>query len=727
MPGWYLELSDANGTLRLETNGPDGKSNGVLSTPARTIRANAWQHIAIAVKRGKEGEHRNEARIFVNGELLARGTIGSANLDNPKFDMRLGRLGAAQPFLGELDQVRIYRRVLGEAEILGLVLPGKQLIQTPPETGAPTAAATARKPPADIVTLTLGDRRFSGTLTQPAFLAVRLNAGPLQLGTQNTGVRDLGKVVLTAIPDSSDLAKHFRAFEQRAPRLGVHVGLRRDCGSTLAPVGRPQTVGSETLTPYVFEGTLRNFPSPQSEKENVNYLQGVHEIGIRSEYTDGRDMPRLVIRSMEFEGPYYEQWPPAPHKNIFVDFDHKDDQPAYAKTIIHDFATRAFRRPVTAAEEAALVAVYQKSSASGSSFVESVKDALLVTLTSPQFLFLIETSKSPAPEPLDSYELASKLSYFLWNGPPDHKALQLAANGTLTKQLDSEIGRLIEDPKFGRFVQEFASQWLQLDKFQVVEVDRKRFPLLSLNARSQLKQEPVEFVKYLLLNNLSVRDLIESDFVVANESVASYYDLDNKPESGFGFVAIPTKRPDLGGLLTQPAILAGLSDGREGNPVKRGAWVARKIIAEPPADPPPNVPALKDDTAGLTLRQRLEQHRTLPLCNQCHAKIDPWGLPFEQYSAAGRLRTETVDASSTLPDKTQIAGANELRRYLVDDRVDQVAFSFLKHLTTYAIGRTLTYNEQNFLKQDVLKLKAGGYRTQDMVRYVVTSKLFLEK
>jgi hypothetical protein len=173
--------------------------------------------------------------------------------------------------------------------------------------------------------------------------------------------------------------------------------------------------------------------------------------------------------------------------------------------------------------------------------------------------------------------------------------------------------------------------------------------------------------------------------------------------------------------------MAGLSDGRESNPVKRGAWLARKIIAEPPADPPPNVPALKEATAGLSLRQRLEEHRNLAACRQCHAKIDPWGVPFEELDAGGRKKKEHVDAASTLPDKTEVSGVNDLRRYLAQDRIDQVAFSFLKHLSTYGIGRTLTYNELNSLKQDALKLKPDGYRMQDMFRYVVNSKLFLEK
>jgi len=180
-------------------------------------------------------------------------------------------------------------------------------------------------------------------------------------------------------------------------------------------------------------------------------------------------------------------------------------------------------------------------------------------------------------------------------------------------------------------------------------------------------------------------------------------------------------------VLTQASILAGLSDGRESNPVKRGAWLARRIIAEPPADPPPNVPALQEDNAHLTLRERLEQHRNHSGCQQCHTKIDPWGVALEEFDAGGRLKPQPVDARSKLPDQTEVGGANDLKRYLSEDRIDQVAFSVLKHLATYANGRSLTYNELNYLKQDGLKLKANGYRLKDMVRFVVNSKLFVEK
>jgi Protein of unknown function (DUF1588)/Protein of unknown function (DUF1592)/Protein of unknown function (DUF1585) len=286
---------------------------------------------------------------------------------------------------------------------------------------------------------------------------------------------------------------------------------------------------------------------------------------------------------------------------------------------------------------------------------------------------------------------------------------------------------MIADPKFSRFINEFAAQWLSLDKFQVLEPDRARFPKLTRETRTQLRREPAEFLRYLIRENLPATNLVQSDFIVANETVAGYYDLGEKTESGLRFAPIRHGRAELGGVLTQAAIMAGLSDGRESNPVKRGAWLARKIVAEPPADPPPNVPALKEETKGLTLRQRLEQHRDVVACRNCHARIDPWGVALEEFNAGGRLKTQPTDARSTLPDRTEVRGANDLKRYLANDRIDQLAFSFLKHLSIYATGRSLTYSELHRLKQDGLKLKADGYRMKDMVRHVVNSPVFLEK
>lgn len=589
-----------------------------------------------------------------------------------------------------------------------------------------------------VFSLTLGERQFAGQLHETkvaesdqaaAFAVVRLPAGELPLSVRYGDNSRLQRIAFTRLADDSDLAKRFQVFEKRSPLLGVHVGLRRDCGSTLAQVGDVQTVSTGDFKDYVFEGAIRDFPSPDVETDNVNYLAGVREIGVRSEYTDGRDRPRLLIRSIDFEGPYYDAWPPATHRGIFVESAHRDDPAKYAREVIRSFATRAFRRPITAAEEDSLVAIWQKSFESSRDFQRSIKDALLVVLTSPQFLFLIESSSSPAAEDLDAHELASKLSFFLWNAPPDEQLLDLAAQNKLHSDLDAEIDRMIHDPRFGQFAQQFVSQWLSLDKFDVVAIDMGRYPKLTRDAKPQLRQEPVQFVRYLIEQNLPLKNLVQSDFVLANEVVADYYGLADRAETGLQFTPIKHDKLQLGGVLTQASVLSGLSDGREANPVKRGAWVARKIIAEPPDDPPPNVPKLpEDDGAQLTLRQKLERHRNQEGCAKCHAGIDPWGIPFEKFDAAGLLKTDpAIDASSTLPDGTEVSEFNGLKSYLAEKRLDQVAFSFLKHTATYATGRTLSYNELVFLREEGVKLRSADYRMQDLIRFVVHSELFLKK
>lgn len=708
--GWYLEMPNNQGLLRLEAYGSENQRAGIVSTAPGILRGGEWQHVAAIVKRGK-----GETRLYVNGWPVATGTVNPLNLDNPQLDLMIGRVEEGQSLQGEVDEVHIFRRALEEGELQALVDRGRQFV--------------TRQPPEKTreVKLTLNDLEFTGDLKRPAFLAIRLPAGELKFSAKYAGISELERIVFTPLVETGELAQRYLAFEQRTPRLGVYLGLRRDCGSTLAPVETPKTVNSTDLSRFVFEGAIRNFPSPDVQKDNDNYLAGIREIGVRSEYTDGRDMPRLLIRSVEFEGPLYETWPPPTHRNLFGDFDRPDDRSVYARAILRSFATRAFRRPLTKAEEANLLAVYERSFTASGNFPDSVRDALTVVLTSPQFLFLIENSHSPKAEPLDEYELASKLSYFLWNSPPDQELLRLAASGELLAKLDSQVDRLIDDPRFSRFTSEFATQWLALDKFAVLEPERSRFPKLTRDARTQLRAEPLQFLQHLIRNNLPARNLIASDFVVVNEVVASYYDLAHQSESGFQFLPIAHGRQDLGGVLSQAAILAGLSDGRESNPVKRGAWLARRMIAVPPDDPPPNVPALQEETQGRSLRERLEMHRNQSGCAQCHSKIDPWGLPLEEYDAGGRWKTQAVDARSTLPDKTQVAGAEELKRYLAEERIDQVVFSVLKHLAIYATGRSLTHNELESLRQSNLELKATNYGMRDLVRFVVRSPIFLEK
>lgn len=586
------------------------------------------------------------------------------------------------------------------------------------------------------VTIEIDGRRFSTQLPKPtskqqeaklvrsAVMVVRLSQGAHQVRVRGGNAQAL---VATRLAKGSELFADFERFEQRTPYLGVHLGLRRDCGSTVAPVGPPQPVSDSQWREFVFEGAINNFPSPDVEENNINYLAGVREFAVRHEYTDGRDLPRLLIRSVEFEGPLYETWPPRSHRKIFIESPNRDKRnEAYAREVLRNFATNAYRRPLKDGEEQTLVDVWKQSREDGRDFQQSVQDALLVALTSPQFLFLIEDSQSPQDEPLDDWELASKLSYFLWNRPPDDALRTLAREGRLRASLDSQFDRMVDDPRFDGFLNDFTPQWLQLDKLDVVEIDPKRMPHLTREMRRHLRREPVEYLRRLIDENLPLAALVRSDFIVANDPVASYYGL--KSETGLAYRPLPHQREHLGGLLSQAGILAGLSDGRESNPVKRGAWLARKIIAKPPADPPPNVPELEEDEdAELTLRERLERHRNQPGCAKCHEGIDPWGVPFEQFDASGLLKPTAVDAGSTLPDQTEVAGLAELKTHLATEMLDDVAFSFLKHVAVYASGRTLNYREIELLKQKRLELKAAGYPVRDMLRFVVQSDMFLTK
>ena len=591
----------------------------------------------------------------------------------------------------------------------------------------------------DVMTADIGQRTFSrrlkgkfvpgpeGEVIIP-FLVARFAQGTSPMKVGNGDGKNLRRVHVTPVGKESEPGRQFAEFEKRAPNVSAHIGVRTDVGPRFTRVSQLRAVPSATVERYTLRAPISSFPSPETEEGNANYLAGLWEIAIRSEPTGNRQVPRLLLSAVEFEGPFYETWPPRGHRDIFIPSKRKNDPAAYAREVLERFATRAFRRPVAVKELASLLAVWRESYARKQNFQQSVKDALLVTLTSPQFLFLVEESAGPQPEPLSSHELAAKLSYFLWNTTPDEKLLALAGRGKLRDVVPSEVDRLVADGRFLQFANEFVSQWLSLDKFDVVNISHGTFPRLNRETRRELRKEPIHFVAHLIRANLPFGKLIDADFIVANEVVEDYYGVGSGAAQGFAFVPVRHESETLGGVLAQAAILSGLSDGHESNPVKRGAWLARKIIAEPPEPPPPNVPDLGKEEKGKTLRERLEQHRDKEGCAQCHEKIDPWGLPLEQFDAAGLFKRKEVDAGSTLPDNTEVADANALKKYLSTDRIDQVAFSFLKHLASYAIGRSLTFNELEYLKDEGKKaLGPGGYRMKDCVRFVIESPMFMEK
>ena len=707
--GWLLDMPSNNGVLRIETANRDGKHNGTVQSAPGIIKINQWQHVAAVVQRREK-----QTILYVNGFEVARGSIDDADLNNPLSDLHIGRIQDSVQFLGEIDEVFVSRRALKPNEIQALVAPGAQFAYPPFPAGV------------NELKLQLGERFFTGSSSPGPFLAVRLASGPVDIRVTSTSNPVVDRLVFRKVDEESPLGKAFRAFESRSPEIGVHVGLRRDCGSTMNPVGIPQRVATTSIQEFIFEGAISNYPSPDVEPDNVNYLAGIREIGVRSEFTDSRDMPRLLIESIEFEGPYYENWPPKSHQRIMGSHIDRSNRSEYAQDVLHRFAERAYRRPLSQEEKEELTDFWSQTDIEVGDLQESLRRSLVLILTSPQFLFLSEASHSPEPEDLDAWELASKLSFFLWNRPPDERLLTLAANNQLHDQLSSEVDRMIDAPEFAAFAETFTAEWLGLDKLEIVETDTKRFPNLTRDVKVALRNEPIRFMEHAIRANRPVRSLIQSDTMVVNDVVANYYGFGHAVETGFEFIPIQAPSEFSGGILTQAAILAGLSDGREANPVKRGAWFARRIIATPPEDPPPNVPKLEDLTQ-LSLRERLERHRNMKGCVQCHTGIDPWGLPFEAFDAGGLKKSGAFDAQSDLPTGQHVADFVEFQQLLSTSLLDQVTTSVMHHLTVYAIGRSLTYNESRALREQVSNLNSSELGMREIVHQIVRSEIFLKK
>lgn len=732
-------------------------------------------HSVFACVRGNPGYPRGAAWETTPAGLLLRPAIpgseifGESTTYGPRANFKIS--------LRELPQQGNFRITVSAAAVDdGLLLPPDTPISSRPnslriplQSGTPTTLSLNQSEICQIsiispaaasgnnLQLQLGTRGFStkieGSRTLPELnvigdlqispiLTIRLPAGQTPILATLAQPQHACELLVTPLPPELPEAASFLKFEARRPWLGIHLGLRRDCGSTLTPVGLPVEVRSHQIQQYVFNAAITDFPAPLVEKNNVNYLAGVREIGIRSEFTDGRELPRLNIQSVQFEGPFFETWPPPTHRSIFFDSPLKPApeilaapfseathalEIPWAKQILARFASQAWRRTATDQELQLLLNVWASARKNNTDFFHSIRDSLLVVLTSPAFLFIIEDSRGPEPEPLSEHELAAKLAFFLWNSPPDQQLTALAENGALRQHLHAEIDRLIDHPHFFRFISEFTPQWLNLDRFDVLSVDERRFPHLNRTIRSRLRLEPSETVAYLIRQDRPVTELVQADYILADDAVASYYGLTDLSESGFAFTPVPHKG-GIGGLLTQAAVLAGLSNGREPNPVKRGAWLARRIIAEPPADPPPNVPQLPEsENSSLTLRQKLEAHRNQPGCVKCHSGIDPWGLPFEQYDASGRRRTDPVDAASALPDGTAVDGVDSLKQYLATDRSDQITYNLIKHLATWASGRTLAWTELEQLQAWSRQLTPEHRTCRRILHDLIDSPLFLTK
>ncbi|MCA9165284.1 MAG: DUF1592 domain-containing protein, partial [Planctomycetales bacterium] len=353
----------------------------------------------------------------------------------------------------------------------------------------------------------------------------------------------------------------------------------------------------------------------------------------------GKESLQVLIDYIEISAPFYEQWPPQTHTNIFINSDHRDDEQQYGREVLSRFLRRVWRRPATSPEVDQFLALFAKYRPDFATFEEAMIEVLATALATPEFLYVTQRTPDDAAESsttINDLELASRLAIFLWSSIPDDELLKAAEAGKLREPtvLSAQVERMLADPRSRRFSQHFVQQWLGLDGLESVA------HITDSTLKDAMRDEPVAFFAEVLRHNRSVMDFIHSDYVLVNERLAAHYQIPQVYGPHFRKVSI-SPQTHRGGLLTAAAVLAMNSDGKDSHPLKRGVWMLERVLHDPPPPPPPNVPEVDltdPEILKMTLKERIADHRNKPACYSCHSRIDPWGIAFENYDALGAFR-----------------------------------------------------------------------------------------
>ncbi len=452
---------------------------------------------------------------------------------------------------------------------------------------------------------------------------------------------------------------------------------------------------------------------------------------------EGKEPPRFFLDWIEIEGPIRESWPPASHEQLGLNENHSGNANYLHKTFTH-FLPRAYRRPVTTREVDLVANLAIARLNEGASFNQALRTGLQRALVSPGFLFIQEPAAKPRR--LNDYELASRLSYFLWSTMPDDRLFRHAASKRLHKSavLMSEIKRMLADPKSREFVENFAGQWLSVREFGTI-APAEQYTEYDKELEESSKEEAFAFFSEVLANNLPITSFLDSDFLVINERLARHYEIDNVQGKHFRRVAL-TPQNHRGGIFGMAGLMTLLADGTRTLPVRRAAWIRENIFNNPPPPPPPNAGEVQPNTKGekLTVRERLERHRNEPTCASCHTPLDPYGLALENYDAIGKWRTHQngenfrgkkrpeIDVSGQLPSGRKFTSLQEFKAALLAEK-DAFAHAFSERLLTYALTRPVGYIDHKTVSELTNALKENDYRIQPLIEAAVLSEAFQSK
>jgi len=432
------------------------------------------------------------------------------------------------------------------------------------------------------------------------------------------------------------------------------------------------------------------------------------------------------------------------HKLIYVCDPKTAGEAACAKQIAQNLAQRAFRRSITDTDLTRLMPFYETGRKEGGNFDKGIERLVAAVLTSPDFLYrTIRGAQAQSPKPagasevaLTDNELATRLSFFLWNTGPDDDLLKLAASKDLSKPavMDAQIKRMLADPRAASLVSNFAMKWLGLTELETMKPDQQIFTGFNDQLKNDLVTEAQTFISSVLLENRPLVELLTSDQTYLNDRVARHYGMTGINGSQFRWVKLTDKNRI--GLLGKGAVLIKTSYPNRTSPVLRGAWVLGKIIGTPPTPPPPGVETDLNPKQGetpKTVRARLEQHRANATCRQCHGVIDPMGLALENFDAVGQFRTvdrqaenAPIDTSTVLPSGLPINGPAELREYLASNPA-KFAQAFTEKLMMYAINREIQYYDMPQVRAAVRNAAKDNFTLYSIVQGIVHSDAFLKQ
>ena len=542
------------------------------------------------------------------------------------------------------------------------------------------------------------------------------------------------------------------SFKGRLPHLALwHHQLKRSVvGLDVSALeDKPTVIEFETFLPEGNFNVMNESPGMLADGQtpNVTLFPFVNTkvsrqnrpTGYRLFNDEGQSIfPLLIVDWVESEGPIIPEADQRKREGLIPA---KDGDLTAARECLKRFATRAWRRPVSDAELDRYVKIVEGEIAAGENFRSAYRAAMVAVLTSKNFYYLEEGSPEQRRATVNDWELASRLSHFLWSSLPDDELFRLAQQGTLHRPevLRPQLARLLADTKISRFTESFPRQWLQLHRVGAFPPDASLFPDYDKWLEQSLVLETTGYFGEMFSQNLPLREFLVSDWTMMNPRLAMHYGLPRPAASTLQRIAL---RPEdqRGGLLTQASILSLTSDGTRHRPVHRGVWVSEAIFGRTPPPPPPNVEPLSptpSDQVKATIRMQLESHASHAICASCHQKIDPLGFAFDHFDAIGRWRSNEqvaggqgddprVNASGKLSDGRAYNGANEFKQLLVQD-TDRFAEAFVEQLATYALRRVMTIDDAPQIKAIATASKTDDYRLRTVITNFVTSDLFQKR